>query len=166
VGAPGGGALPPAVGLTARGRLLAGAQPLAEGATSLAVRPAGAGGAYLLFTTRDGQLHARRFAALAAPAAPEPLAAGDARYPRRGCAALFLTPGPGFTHARMRTIDRLCALASIHDRQGPCGHLNACRLSFVGGRRRRPAACAASVPARRAARSTRNAALHRQSRLF
>lgn len=82
----GGDSLPPAVGLTASGRLLAGSTALAEGVTSFAVRAAGAGGAFLLFSTRDSQLHTRPFNALAAPTASESIAPSDGRYPRKGCA--------------------------------------------------------------------------------
>ncbi|KAK9834184.1 hypothetical protein WJX81_006434 [Elliptochloris bilobata] len=82
--APGGGVLPPAVGLTARGSLLAGGLTLVEGATSLAVRAEGPGGAFLLFITRDSQLHTRPFSALAAGAAPEAVPPGNGRYPHRG----------------------------------------------------------------------------------
>lgn len=91
---PGGERLPLAVGLTARGSVLAGAQTLAEGATSLAVRAGGPGGAFLLFTTRDSQLHARPFAALgAAPAAAaeDSQAVSSRQTPRKGCALIALT---------------------------------------------------------------------------
>ena len=86
---PGGERLPPSVGLTARGSVRAGPQTLAEGATSLAVRAGGPGGAFLLFTTRDSLLHARPFAALgAAPAAAAEAsqAVSSQQTPRKGCA--------------------------------------------------------------------------------
>ena len=89
---PGGERLPPAVGLTARGSVLAGALTLAEGATSLAVRADGPGGAYLLFTTRDSQLHARAFAALTAapaPAAEDRQTSSSRKVARKGCASQY-----------------------------------------------------------------------------
>ena len=47
----------PALGISGSRRLLLGDQLLAEGCTSAAVRAAGPGGPYLLFTTTDSVLH-------------------------------------------------------------------------------------------------------------
>ncbi|BDA44195.1 Elongator complex protein 1 [Coccomyxa sp. Obi] len=67
VSSPEGTELPPALGLTEKGKLYWGRMLLWEGCTSFAVRTEGAGGPYLLFITRDNVLHTVPFTSLLAP---------------------------------------------------------------------------------------------------
>lgn len=60
--------LPPALGLSEKGKLYWGPMLLWEECTSFAVRAEGAGGPYLLFITRDNVLHTLPFSTLLAPA--------------------------------------------------------------------------------------------------
>ena len=58
--------MPPALGLTPQGQLHLGTQLVTPDCTSLAVRTEGRGGPFLLFTTRQHQLHSIPFRQLQA----------------------------------------------------------------------------------------------------
>lgn len=58
--------MPPALGLTPQGQLHLGTQLITPDCTSMAVRKEGPGGPFLLFTTRQHQLHSIPFRQLQA----------------------------------------------------------------------------------------------------
>ncbi|KAL4420046.1 hypothetical protein ABPG77_007485 [Micractinium sp. CCAP 211/92] len=67
-----------ALGLSPRGQLFWGTRQLASDVTSFALRHSGTGGAYLLFTTRQHQLHTASLASLADGSSPLLAAGGQA----------------------------------------------------------------------------------------
>ena len=60
----------PALGLSEKGQLYWGSSPIQSGCTSVAVRGQGAGGPFLLYTTRDSKMHTVPFDLLAVQTDP------------------------------------------------------------------------------------------------